>query len=89
MGWTNRDSWGSRPKADRLNNRIPRTPSGRLAVRQPCVGPRDPRMRVNPPLYVASTRIHCWKCGAEMPAMALVAPDAPDGFGDVCVLSNI
>ena len=46
-------------------------------------------MRVNPPLYIASTRIHCWKCGAEMPAMTLVAPDVPDGFGDVCVLYNI
>ena len=46
-------------------------------------------MRINPPLYIASTRIECWKCGAHMPAITLVAPDIPDSFGDVGVLSNI
>ena len=46
-------------------------------------------MTINPPLYIASTRIHCWKCDAQMPAVTLVARDVPEGFGDVCVLSNI
>jgi len=46
-------------------------------------------MRIDPPLYIASTRIHCWKCHAEMPAITLVAPDIPDGFDEVYVLSNI
>jgi hypothetical protein len=46
-------------------------------------------MTINPPLYIVSTRIHCWKCSTQMPAISLVAPDIPEGFDEVYVLSDI
>jgi len=54
----------------------------------------DPRMhdeptRINPPLFLASTVIGCWHCGADMPAVALVAPNVPETEGTVCILSDI
>ena len=32
----------------------------------------DEPIRVEPPLYLASTSIRCWRCGAEMLAVALI-----------------
>jgi hypothetical protein len=49
----------------------------------------DDRIHVEPPLYVASTVILCWRCGADMPAIALIAPNVPETEGEICVLSNI
>ena len=31
--------------------------------------------KVSPPLYLVGKKIDCWKCGARMPAVALVAPN--------------
>ena len=49
----------------------------------------DDRIRVEPPLHVASTMIVCWRCGADMPAVSLIAPNIPETEGEICVLSNI
>jgi len=49
----------------------------------------DDRICVQPPLHVASTMIVCWRCGADMPAIALIAPNIPETEGETCVLSNI
>jgi len=49
----------------------------------------DRKTRINPPLYLACTIIYCWRCGADMPAVGLIAPNVPDTGGEVCILSNI
>lgn len=49
----------------------------------------DEPTKIHPPLYLASTTIGCWRCGAEMPAIALIAPNVPGTEGTVCVLSDI
>ena len=49
----------------------------------------DDRIHVEPPLHVASTMILCWRCGADMPAIALIAPNVPEAEGEICVLLNI
>jgi hypothetical protein len=45
--------------------------------------------RIDPPLYLAHTIISCWRCGADMPAVALVAPNVPGTEGEICILSDI
>jgi hypothetical protein len=45
--------------------------------------------RINPPVYLASTTIGCWRCGSEMPAVAIIAPNVPEAEGEPCILSNI
>ena len=47
------------------------------------------RTRIDPPLYLASTTIDCWRCAADMPAVAIVAPKVAGAHGDVCVLADI
>lgn len=49
----------------------------------------DEPLTIKPPLYLASAIIGCWRCGADMPALALVAPNVPDTEGTVCILSDI
>ena len=46
-------------------------------------------IRVDPPLYLAHTMISCWRCGAKMPALALVAPNVAEADGEICILSEI
>ncbi len=47
------------------------------------------KARINPPVYLASAPIACWRCGAEMPAVAIIAPDVPEAEGEICTLSDI
>lgn len=49
----------------------------------------DRKKKINPPLYLASTTISCWRCGAEMRVVGLVAPKVPDMEDEVCILSDI
>jgi hypothetical protein len=49
----------------------------------------DEKIRIDPPLYLASMTISCWRCGAEMPAVGLIAPNVPETGGEVCMLSDI
>ena len=44
---------------------------------------------VGPPLYLAGTTIGCWRCGSDMPAVAIIAPNVPDARGEVCSLSGV
>ena len=45
--------------------------------------------RINPPLYLASTTIKCWNCGADLPAVGLIAQTVPETDDEVCMLSSI
>ncbi len=49
----------------------------------------DGLIQIDPPLYVAHTVISCWRCGAHMPAIALVAPNVPEADGEICILSEV
>jgi hypothetical protein len=49
----------------------------------------DELIIVNPPLYLASTIIACWRCGAGMPVVALIAPNVPEAEGEICTLSDV
>jgi len=44
---------------------------------------------IRPPVYLASMRIGCWRCGAAMPVVAIVAPNVPELEGEICTLSTI
>ncbi len=49
----------------------------------------DDSIRIDPPLYLAHTMISCWRCGAKMPALALIAPNVAGAHGETCILSEI
>jgi hypothetical protein len=49
----------------------------------------DDSIRIDPPLYLAHTMISCWRCGAKMPALALIAPNVAEADGEICILSEI
>jgi hypothetical protein len=49
----------------------------------------DDPIRIDPPLYLAHTRMSCWRCGADMPAIAMVAPNVAETEGEICVLSEV
>ena len=49
----------------------------------------DESLKIDPPLYLVSTREFCWRCDAEMPVVALLAPNVHGSHGEACVLSNI
>jgi len=49
----------------------------------------DEKTTINPPLYLASTTISCWRCDADMPAVGLIAPKVADTEDEVCILSDI
>lgn len=48
-------------------------------------------MQINPPIYLVSKTIKCWKCQEDMPAVALVSPDnsEEEANGCVCILSDV
>ncbi len=54
----------------------------------------DDNVRISPPLYIAHTVISCWRCGEDMPAVALIAPHVitpqfQEAEGEVCILLYI
>jgi hypothetical protein len=50
---------------------------------------RDNKLKINPPLYLIGQKIHCWNCDNKMPVIALLAPNADDTEGEICILSDI
>lgn len=46
-------------------------------------------IKINPPLYLASATMDCWKCGAQMPAVSLICPNHSGELNGVATLSNI
>jgi len=49
----------------------------------------DDSIRIDPPLYLAHSMISCWRCGAAMRAIALVAPNVAETEGEICILSEV
>jgi hypothetical protein len=49
----------------------------------------DDSIRIDPPLYLAHTMVSCWRCGAKMTALALIAPNVAEAAGEICILSEI
>jgi len=49
----------------------------------------DDSIRIDPPLYLAHTMVSCWRCGAKMPALALIAPNVAETEGEICILSEV
>jgi hypothetical protein len=48
----------------------------------------DP-VQIEPPLHLVSTRTNCWRCGADMWVLALLAPNVCGTDGEPAILSNI
>ena len=48
----------------------------------------DP-LQIEPPLHLVSTRTNCWRCGADMWVLALLAPNVCGTDGEPAILSNI
>jgi hypothetical protein len=46
------------------------------------------KTRINSPIYLASVPIDCWRCGKEMPAVAIIAK-VSQAEGEICTLLNI
>ena len=46
-------------------------------------------LKINPPLYMIGRKTACWRCGAIMPVIALLAPKVDDTEDQVCILSGI
>ena len=46
-------------------------------------------VNIDPPLHLVSTQEYCWRCDAEIPVVALLAPNVQGMHGEACVLSNI
>ncbi len=46
-------------------------------------------IRIHPPLYLVSAGVRCWRCGAAMPVVALMAPNVAGAEGEICLLSDI
>lgn len=49
----------------------------------------DENLKINPPLYMIGRKTSCWRCGAIMPVIALLAPKVDDTEDQVCILSAI
>jgi hypothetical protein len=47
------------------------------------------KIHIEPPLYLVSARMDCWKCGEEMSVIALIAPHVDGAHGEITSLSNI
>jgi hypothetical protein len=46
-------------------------------------------LTVIPPLYLVGMKVACWRCKAQMPVVAFVAPQVAGSHGEVSILSNI
>lgn len=49
----------------------------------------EERLTIDPPLYLIGKMDACWRCGARMPVVALLAPQVVGTEGASCVLSGI
>jgi hypothetical protein len=47
------------------------------------------RITIEPPVYLIGKMYSCWRCGAKMPVIAILAPKVEDTAGAICVLSEI
>ena len=49
----------------------------------------DDKMIITPPLYMVGIKTPCWRCGAKMTVIGLLAPDVKGVHPEVAMLSNI
>jgi len=54
-----------------------------------CANMDDGRLTIEPPVYLIGKMYSCWRCGARMPVVALLAPKVDGTQGEVCILSEI
>ena len=47
------------------------------------------RLTIDPPLYLIGKMYSCWRCGAKMPVVAILAPQVEGAEGEICILSEI
>jgi len=47
------------------------------------------RLTIDPPLYLIGKMYSCWRCGAKMPVVAIMAPKVQGAEGEICILSEI
>lgn len=50
---------------------------------------QEDKLTIHPPLYLIGMKYSCWKCEADMPVVAILAPDVEGSGREVCVFSNI
>jgi hypothetical protein len=49
----------------------------------------EDRLTIDPPLYLIGKMYSCWRCGAKMPVVAILAPKVEGTEGEICILSGI
>jgi hypothetical protein len=49
----------------------------------------EDRLTIDPPLYLIGKMYACWRCGAKMPVVAILAPQVEGTEGESCILSGI
>jgi len=47
------------------------------------------KLKINSPLYMIGRKASCWRCGAKMSVIALLAPKVDDTEDQVCIFSGI
>jgi hypothetical protein len=49
----------------------------------------DFKLNIQPPLFLASTTIECWRCGTDMPVACLIAPNIEGLENEIYVLCYV
>jgi hypothetical protein len=49
----------------------------------------EDRLTIEPPVYLIGKMYSCWRCGAKMPVITILAPNVQGADGKICVLSEI
>ncbi len=47
------------------------------------------RLIIHPPIYLVGKIYSCWRCGAKMSVVAILAPKVQGAEGEICILSEI
>jgi hypothetical protein len=47
------------------------------------------RLTIEPPVYLIGKMYSCWRCGAKMPVVTILAPKIEGAAGEICILSEI
>jgi hypothetical protein len=49
----------------------------------------DNRLTIDAPVYLIGRMYSCWRCGAKMPVVAMLAPKVEGTAREICILSEI
>ena len=47
------------------------------------------KLTIDPPIYLVGKMYSCWRCGAKMPVVSILAPKVQDADEEICILSEI